>query len=148
MTLQISPFRSLRSPSPSRPISSQQEGVSSKRSKYLAAPLWAIGSQHAPYYIIYARMHARGRNIPNNIYAVCIPFSVGQFHASALLRIQSLILLCTDGKTSSSPPQAPPTNCPRIEKPPPIDKPRATCGIRFCMFRNLLVHKLTGGQAH
>ena len=80
MTLQIRPFRSLRSPS----------------------PLWAIGSQHAPYYI-YARMHARGRNIPNNIYAVCIPFSVGQFHASALLRIQSLILLCTDGKTSSSP---------------------------------------------
>ena len=29
-------------------------------------------------------------------------------------------------KHHQEPPQAPPTNCPRIEKPPPIDKPRDT----------------------
>ena len=147
MTLQIKPFRSLRLPSPSRPIRSQQEGVSSKRSKYLAAPLWAIGSQHAPYYI-YARMHARGCNIPNNIYAACIPFSVSRFHASGLLHIQSLTSLCTDGKTSSRTPTSTAHKLPTHWETTPIDKPRATRGIRFCMFRNLLAHKLTGGQAH
>ena len=83
--------------------------------------------------LLYIRTHARARlQYPERHLCACFPFSVGQFHVSALLRIQSLILLCTDGKTSSRPPQAPPTNCPRIEKPPRLISQRST--------RNKLLH--------
>ena len=163
MTLQIKPFRSLRLPSPPWAIRSQQEGVRSKgvstwlrhcrqfshnycgQAQMLMVPTITTAAYSlTTRTLLHIRTHARAKlQYPERHLCSLHSFLGWRFHVSGLLHIQCLTLLCTDGKTSSSPPQAPRTNSPRIEKPPPIDKPRATCGIRFCMFRNLLAYKLT-----